>query len=805
MSVSAITLVLGLLPTTPLHTDSLPPGALRGRILTPEGQPVVAASVLVEGTLVQGLTGPEGAYHLRQVPSGPREILVTGLGIAPTRRRAEIPPGQTLVLDIEVPLMPVELAALEVTTHRLALRQTAPLQTLVVDRAETSRFNDATLGELLRRTPGVVIGGPPGEAKDLRIRGLDKEYTLVLVDGRRMPDGGEKREFALDRLPAALVERVEVYRNPTASLPSQGVGGAVNVVLKDIPPEGFLEWETGTGVTGSPDSAPLAGQAFLHAGHRMGSVGWLLSGGWQQRYVPKEKRKIQEEAEGRVTGREGEEEDRRFLDLSLRPRLSWVAPSGRDRFTFTPLLLRTREDLRRDKDKRNAAGALQETETSREVKTRSGLRLEGGWTKELSGGAMFEVQAGVQESREEKDRTNARFKGGTSLDRTDLEREAKDERERFGTVRLRLPWLPSHTLTLGTELTLRDRSKDKRVVERRPSGQETTRIGPRDRYDLTEREGGSFLADEWRLTPRQIVTAGIRLEYVDNQARAADRESPRQQGWFVARSAHYLLAVTPSLNLRAAAAQTTRRPKFDDLVPYLETRQGTLLQPDKVGNPALRPEEALSFEVGLERFFAKAGVLGLTVFRKRLEDRIEAALEQDPALGRWVERPLNIGRGTLAGAEVDVRASLDPLGVPGFTLYGNVALYRSRLRVADAGRDRPFDKQPSYVLNLGFDQALTPWGIHLGANFNRVAEVTKEEMKDGHRRLDLEDTGDFLDVYLSKTLPGAMELRFGGRNLLEADKRKEKLSWTADGTFVSRDVEGEGSRRTFHLTLRRKF
>lgn len=93
-----------------------------------------------------------------------------------------------------------------------------------------------TAGEMVKHLPSVMMGGPPGESKDARLRGMDKEFTSILVDGRRFPDGGEKREVKLDRIPMDLVERIELIRNPSAEYGGHGIAGTINILLKRPPP-----------------------------------------------------------------------------------------------------------------------------------------------------------------------------------------------------------------------------------------------------------------------------------------------------------------------------------------------------------------------------------------------------------------------------------------------------------------------------------------------------------------------------------------------------------------------------------------
>jgi hypothetical protein len=53
-----------------------------------------------------------------------------------------------------------------------------------------------------------------------------------------IPDGGEKRELQLHRIPSSAVEPVRLIRNLTAELESDGLAGRVDVHTRPVP-EGF--------------------------------------------------------------------------------------------------------------------------------------------------------------------------------------------------------------------------------------------------------------------------------------------------------------------------------------------------------------------------------------------------------------------------------------------------------------------------------------------------------------------------------------------------------------------------------------
>ncbi|WP_153061481.1 TonB-dependent receptor plug domain-containing protein, partial [Escherichia coli] len=53
-----------------------------------------------------------------------------------------------------------------------SIRRAATASKIVITREEIDRFGDSTLGEVIKRLPGVTTGGRPGRGGDIRMRGM---------------------------------------------------------------------------------------------------------------------------------------------------------------------------------------------------------------------------------------------------------------------------------------------------------------------------------------------------------------------------------------------------------------------------------------------------------------------------------------------------------------------------------------------------------------------------------------------------------------------------------------------------------
>ncbi|HEX3761226.1 MAG TPA: TonB-dependent receptor [Kofleriaceae bacterium] len=111
----------------------------------------------------------------------------------------------------------------------------------VVTRADLAAAGHATLGDILQALPAQANGtnaqvnaGGDGTTR-INLRGLGAPRTLVLVNGRRMVNGGSGADASVDitTIPLAMVERVEILKDGASMLyGADAVGGVVNVVTR---------------------------------------------------------------------------------------------------------------------------------------------------------------------------------------------------------------------------------------------------------------------------------------------------------------------------------------------------------------------------------------------------------------------------------------------------------------------------------------------------------------------------------------------------------------------------------------------
>lgn len=127
------------------------------------------------------------------------------------------------------------LPTVVVTATRAPQPLSSTLSDVRVITSETLRQSGAaTLVEVLRAHGGVEItaNGGPGQTAGVFLRGTNSNHVLVLLDGVRI-NSATAGTTALESLPLAQIERVEVLRGPASSLyGADAIGGVIQIFTR---------------------------------------------------------------------------------------------------------------------------------------------------------------------------------------------------------------------------------------------------------------------------------------------------------------------------------------------------------------------------------------------------------------------------------------------------------------------------------------------------------------------------------------------------------------------------------------------
>jgi len=124
--------------------------------------------------------------------------------------------------------------------RRVDLDNALPVQ--VFSAEEINRIGISNTTELIEKIPAMQgfytasdsVGGNGGGIRTANLRGIGDQYTLTLLNGRRMAPADSGSTIDLSNIPISAVERVEILTDGASALyGSDAIAGVVNFILKD--------------------------------------------------------------------------------------------------------------------------------------------------------------------------------------------------------------------------------------------------------------------------------------------------------------------------------------------------------------------------------------------------------------------------------------------------------------------------------------------------------------------------------------------------------------------------------------------
>lgn len=119
------------------------------------------------------------------------------------------------------------------------LENTLPIQ--IITEADIRAQGVTTTSELIAKvpamqnyiTPGDSVGGGGGGVRNANLRGIGNQYTLILLNGRRIAPADSGSTFDIQGIPLAAIERVEILTDGASALyGADAIAGVVNFILK---------------------------------------------------------------------------------------------------------------------------------------------------------------------------------------------------------------------------------------------------------------------------------------------------------------------------------------------------------------------------------------------------------------------------------------------------------------------------------------------------------------------------------------------------------------------------------------------
>jgi iron complex outermembrane receptor protein len=734
----------------------------------------VAAGLLLAGAGATAQTPPANP---------PAAAAPAAAASAPTARPAPAAPAATAPARVEI------TGGRDSDTEA---RRRASAAKIVVGREEIDKYGDATVGEVLRRLPGVTTPGAPGRGGPPRLRGLGAGFTQILIDGQRITPG-----FNLDSISPDEVERIEILRAPTAETGARAIAGTINIITR----EGFRlrrnDLRVGLGTEGGE---PRGGVNWSY-NNSDGALTYTLGANFF-RFRSKDENTTTTTVENLADGTLLEAREARSttrnerFGANLNARLQWRLGEQGDSLVLMPSVFHSENSGRGTTAlvqslRRPQTPPLFDNATSTNDGQFTNARLGAMWRQRV-GDVRVELNGNAAAFRSRSTALRQEF-GGFDLGPGDITvfNDRTEVRERSANLALKGSMVaggnevagrggppraaPEHALVFGGEIETTSRDE--------------TRVSVPDLADFGDNLGAStlrlaaFVQDEWNPTPNWGANFGLRWEGITTQGDSGQGTRPenRTSVWTPLLSAVYRPDPRSRDQLRIALTRSYRSPPTSALIarptinrefPVSPADQpNTQVFPDSAGNPDLEPELATGIDLALERYLEGGGVLSASLFHRRISNLIRSrtALEAVPwsSFERWVRRQRNVGDASTSGLELEAKFRLDQLldGAPRVELRANAALFRSRVDDVP-GPDNRLEQQSKGTLNLGADYRFRGTPLTAGGNLNVVPETTTRL---DESQLTTASRKRVWDLYALWTFNPALGLRMLASNLAPLD------------------------------------
>ncbi|MGE0734457.1 MAG: TonB-dependent receptor plug domain-containing protein [Alphaproteobacteria bacterium] len=453
------------------------------------------------------------------------------------------------------------------------------------------------LGEILSAVPGMVVSrsGDRGKLSSVFTRGTNSNHTLFLIDGVRVMDSSASNaSFQLEHLDAANIERVEIIRGPQSTLyGSDAIGGVINVITRKGAKGVVVSGEVEFGTRKSYQTT--LGLDGTYKNFDLNLHGSYFNGDGISVLPP------------RIAGT-GDPEKDPYRNSTASARAAW-RPTNWLEFTGFYQNIQTKSRLDAFGDDPNAFD-----------RTRHNLAIAEAKLVDLIDGRLNTT---LRYSYYGVRRTNKNL--ADALDPfTDQVFYDRSDKQKFELINSFIV-TENHTLVAGAEIEWEEAA---------------TGGNSFFAFDKSTRNRALYFQDQFQYFDRIFGTVGFRID--DN-----DRFGT-----------HWTWRVAPlywhketDTKIKASVGTGFKAPSIENLFGF---NPGLLpFFPPTVGNPNLRPETSLGFDVGFEqRLFAGDVIFGATFFYNKIKNLIQFRF--DPALST-VE---NVGRARTYGVESFIQFDL---------------------------------------------------------------------------------------------------------------------------------------------------
>ena len=192
--------------------------------------------VILKGTTIGVSTESTGHYMMRNIPEGTFTVEAAAVGYKTQSREINVKKGHSYEVNFTLEEDLVQIDGVIVSATRSeTTRRMSPTLVNVVGMDVYNKANGTTVAQGLSFQPGVRVENNCQNCgfQQVRINGLDGQYTQILIDSRPI-FSALAGVYGIEQLPANMVDRVEVMRGGGSALfGSSAIAGTINIITKE--------------------------------------------------------------------------------------------------------------------------------------------------------------------------------------------------------------------------------------------------------------------------------------------------------------------------------------------------------------------------------------------------------------------------------------------------------------------------------------------------------------------------------------------------------------------------------------------
>ena len=620
----------------------------------------------------------------------------------------------------------------------------------IVTREEMLQFGDQSVNDALRRAAGFQMPtpgqGPRGSSGSGSMRFRGGGAPVFLINGEAVQGGPRGGMSIVDSITPEMIERIEITKQPSVAQASVASSAVINIILKE-----------------PLDDARISGNVKLGYG---------------------------------ITQSDQKEEQRKNIS---------VQADGRDgAWIYSVSANQMWNDSKSSTEIENINGTRQQIRTTNRTNTMFAPRVEYQiddqqklvseifYRKNESDGSSSNQ---VQNDKNDSIRLNTRYerkdKGDSDKVRLSIEKQNETESTRSNQYSSYIDETVNEYGLAYDGVRKFDESKQVKFGLDARANALASNIAD----TLDEQRYALYLEGSWKFSKRQTLTVGARQEWLERSGLV--EYSDQNLSPVLA----HRLDFNDQWSLQTNVSRAFKSPNSNNLMPTVsistDADAGSINNPDRGGNPNLRPEKITALETTLG-YNTTAGGVNITAFHRDIDDYIEKVIRQEGT--RFVERPYNQDQATTYGVEISGRYALKQTeNGHSFMLNGQLSTVRAKIEDTDHNTRLASDVAP-YTASTGVSYNYQPWQLASSINLSYTPEFTRALDNLPYDRTSNKRVN--VDISATKRFPKGWATTLSARNILSTDY-KERLNNQSDGALYEARVND--AIPSFLFSVEKKF